>query len=176
MCKEKFISDERLIELVGDGNLKAMEELFNRYYKQFALKLLKDKDTSKDIVSDIFFNIWEKKNSFIISSSVRAYLYISVRNRAINFLKANKKLYDIEQNKDLKNLIEVSDFAADIENEEVVEKILSKLPEKKKLVFRLKVIDELKYKEIAEILSISVNTVQNHMVQAFKILSKEVNI
>lgn len=176
MSKENNIPDEELIKLVGNGDLKAMEELFNRYYEQlcnFAFKFLKDRDASKDIVSDIFSKIWQKKNSLIISSNLRAYLYISVRNRAINFLQTNKKLYTIEQNKEAKNVIEKDDFTMAIENEEEVEKILSKLPEKKKLVFRLKVIDGLKYKEIAEILSISVNTVQNHIVQAYKILSEK---
>ena len=176
MNEENFINDEQLIAQVGGGDLKAMEELFNRYYEKlciFAWKILKDKDNCEDVVADLFFNIWQKKNSVNISSSVRAYLYVSVRNRAINFLQANKKLIDdSELNNDSDSfLAEEDDFIAAIENEEEVEKILNKLPEKKRIIFRLKVIDGLRYKEIAEILSISVNTVQNHMVQAFKILS-----
>lgn len=155
-----------------------MQHLYESYYVllcNFAYRFTKDKDSAKDIVSDVFLNIWLNKDSLVIISSIRSYLYVSVRNRSMNYLKSTGRNYIrlSDYDDDTFDIASENEFYKAIESDEEVEKILSKLPDRKKLVFKLKIIDGLKYKEIAEILSISENTVQNHMVEAYKILSKK---
>lgn len=173
-----MITDERILERIKSGDISAMKYLFESYYVllcNFAYRFTKDKDSAKDIVSDVILNIWLNKDSMIIVSSLRSYLYVSVRNRSLNYLKTAGRNYIrlSDHDDDSFDIASENEFYKAIESDEEVEKILSKLPDRKKLVFKLKIIDGLKYKEIAEILSISENTVQNHMVEAYKILSNK---
>ncbi|MEW6193846.1 MAG: RNA polymerase sigma-70 factor [Bacteroidota bacterium] len=175
-----MITDEQIIDGIRCGDINIMKHLYESYYVllcNFAYRFTKDKDPAKDIVSDIFLNLWLKREKIDISTSLRSYLYVSVRNHCFNYLKtANRNYLRISEDDDETLNIESEDqFYKAIESDEEVEIILSKLPDRKRLVFKLKVIDGLKYKEIAEILSISVNTVQNHMVEAYKILSKKLS-
>ena len=99
-----------------------------------------------------------------------------MRNTALNYLK--------KENKNTEDLSTVSDFLAkqnqsadhqllfsEYQNE--LERCINLLPDRQKLVFRMSRLDGLKYKEIAEILGISVHTVQNHLVESVKTLSKK---
>lgn len=174
-----MITDEQIIEGIRCGDINIMKHLYECYYVllcNFAYRFTKDIDTAKDIISDIFLNIWLKREKIEISTSLRSYLYVAVRNQCLNYLKIMKRnnlrlsFHDEDESWDIAS---EEEFFKAIESDEEVELILSKLPDRKRLVFKLKVIDGLKYKEIAEILSISVNTVQNHMVEAYKILSKK---
>lgn len=172
-------TDEQLLEGIRCGDINIMRHLYDSYYAllcNFAYRFTKDKEPAKDIVSDIFLNIWLKREKIDISTSLRAYLYAAVRNHSINYLKTASRNYlriSTQDEDESWDIASEDEFYKTIESDETVEKILSKLPDRKRLVFKLKVIDGLKYKEIAEILSISVNTIQNHMVEAYKILSKK---
>lgn len=174
-----MITDEQILEGIKCGDINVMKHLYESYYVllcNFAYRFTKDKDSAKDIVSDFFLHFWLKRETIDISTNLRSYLYVAVRNYSLNYLKSSNRkfiklsIHDEDESWDIES---EDQFYKAIESDEEVELILSKLPDRKRLVFKLKVIDGLKYKEIAEILSISVNTVQNHMVEAYKILSKK---
>ena len=169
------LTDDDLINLINESNSNALKELFDRYYSllcRFSFKYLLTKDLTEEAVSDIFLNIWIKRREIEIQSSVKAYLYRAVRNQSINYLKKYKSR-NYESTSDEKNeVLVIADFAKNIETNDEVEKLLMTLPERRQLVFKMSRLDGLKYKEIAEILSISPNTVQNHIVEAVKTLMK----
>jgi RNA polymerase sigma-70 factor, ECF subfamily len=177
MQENKHISDEELFHRIKSNDAKALKILFERYYSSlctFAYKFVKNVHLAEEVVSDVFFNIWIKKEKIEIKLNLKTYMYTAVRNQSLNYLKKNKiHLEDIEtivkENK-------ISDLNADkfITYEELnndIEALLQQLPEKRQIIFRMNRIDGLSYKEIAEILSISIHTVQNQMVAAVKFLS-----
>lgn len=180
MKKKTIESDDTLINLIKDNNQEALELLFKRYYVRlcrFAFTILKDSNLSEESVSDVFLNIWVNRAKLNIITSVKAYLFKSVRNQSLNYLRKEKYIYENLETLHSENLSKQTsdnDFSR-MELEEEILTILKKMPNKRKLVFTLSRIDGLKYKEIADLLNISVNTVQNHIVQAVIYLEKEIS-
>ncbi len=169
-------SDTYLFKQVKKGRPQALAVLFEKYYEplcNFAFLFLKDEKITEEIVDDVFINIWRKRDELRIHSNLKAYLYQSTRNGVISyFRKNNPEMESVEKTENLKNpLPSVSPETLMIRKEiaSKVTDLLEKLPAQAGLVFRMHKMDGLKYKEIAEILNISVKTVENHMGRALKI-------
>ena len=180
MLNENFhLSDEELFRHIKKNDAKSLSLLYQRYYDKlchFAYGYVKSVDISKDVVSDVFLNIWIKRETLSIDSNLKAYFYKSTRNRAIRLLSKEKSNLESLEIVDSLNIFSDDTAIGSLHYEElesVIESILRKLPPKRQVVFRLSRIDELSYKEIAEILSISVNTVQNQMIKAMEYLAEE---
>ncbi len=162
-------------------NLKddhSFEQVFRTFYQAlagFALKYVGDPETAEEIVQETFTSIWEKVDEINIQTSIKSYLYGAVRNACLNHIKHQRVVrehadYEIHRSSQFS-----SGFDA-LEVEELQEKInsaLGKLPEKCREVFELSRYEELKYKEIADRLDISIKTVENQMGKALKILREE---
>ena len=171
------MEDLDLFIKVKSDDTQAFEILFERYYKRlcgFAYKFTKKPEIAEEIVSTVFSSIWLKRGELNIAKNVRAYLFRSVYNHSLNYLKSRKQVFsnieDVE--------IELPATGENPENslklkelEDEIEALISAMPKQRQLVFRMSRIDCLKYSEIAELLSISVFTVQNHMVEAVKYMS-----
>jgi RNA polymerase sigma-70 factor (ECF subfamily) len=172
-------NDEELFALIKHNDSKALKELFNKYFISlcgFSYTYVKSVDLSEEVVSDIFFNIWLKRSTLEIKSNLKAYLYTATRNRSINYLAKEKRNWESLEVVDYES-VSLENLPDEIINfkelESMVESIIQKLPPKRQLVFRLNRIDGLSYKEISEVLSISINTVQNHMVKAVEFISNQ---
>jgi RNA polymerase sigma-70 factor, ECF subfamily len=79
-----------LFEKIKKGNIKAFETLFHRYYGNlclFASKLINNNEAAEEIVQDLFVKLWEKKEQISIESSIKNYLFRSVKNHCLNFIK-----------------------------------------------------------------------------------------
>ena len=155
---------------------KAFEEIFRSYFPplcSFAKKYVRDFDIGKDIVHDVFLNMWDKRESIDTSKSIKSYLFTSVYNRCLNYIRDNKKF---DQNEvDLERLNpdqawDSSDKLVETELEDKIKAILDSLPEKCREIFLMNRFEGLKYKEVAEKLGISVKTVETQMSKALKIL------
>jgi RNA polymerase sigma-70 factor (ECF subfamily) len=179
MQENRQSTDEELFQRIKNDDAKALKILFERYFSaltRFACKFVNDANLAEEIVSDVFLNIWLKKEKIEIKINLRTYVYTAVRNHSLNHLKKNNiHLEDIEtvvkENK-------TSDLNADKfityeEFQDDIDALLQHLPEKRQIIFRMNRIDGLRYKEIAEILSISIHTVQNQMVAAIKFLTDQ---
>jgi RNA polymerase sigma-70 factor (ECF subfamily) len=173
----KDTEDLELFNKIKQNNSKALDELFTRYYRglcHFSFKIVKNIELAEEAVADVFLNIWLKRDEIEIKSSLKAYLFTAARNQSLNYHKKNSRIFfeDLEL---LENENLPSDLAADHSVNlnstlEEIESIVGQLPEKRQLIFRMNRFDGLSYKEIAEILSISINTVQNQMVKAVKFM------
>ena len=168
----KKIEERSLFKKVQNGDVKSLEVLFDRYYNvlcNFAYLFLKNEECSKEIVSELFINIWQKRNDIVIRESLKSYLYKSVKNAVISKKRKEKKterLVDDEQGNH--EFITPETLLLRKELEEKVNQLFSGLPLKSGLVFRMKRVDGLRYKEISKILNISEKTVENHMGNAIK--------
>lgn len=154
------------------------EQLFREYFSplcNFALGYVNDLDSSKEIVQEVFFNLWNKKDSINSDKSIKAYLFTSVRNRCLNYIRDNKKFrsYILDVEIEDTDLVFENNAMTQMEAQLKIQGAINKLPEKCKQVFELSRFEELKYKEIAEKLGISIKTVEVQISKALKILREE---
>lgn len=160
---------------ISSLNKDTFEKLFKEYFKpltSFAFKFVKDVDDAKSIVHDVFMKIWEKKDEIDMSKSVKSYLFTSVNNRSLNFIRDNKKFTNEELIMDMQHdeHWEPENAMSAEEIQKKVDATLESISPKVKQVFEMSRNEGLKYKEIAEKLDISVKTVETHMSTALKAL------
>jgi RNA polymerase sigma-70 factor (ECF subfamily) len=179
MQANKHISDEELLYRIKCDDSKALKILFERHFSalcSFAFRFVKTGYLAEEVVSDVFLNIWLKKNKIEIKMNLKTYLYTAVRNQSLNYLKKQNPSFEDIETAEKENVISERQADSVVIHKELINNIdtlLRQLPEKRQIIFRLNRIDGLSYKEIAEILSISVHTVQNQMVEAVKFLAKK---
>lgn len=162
-------------QIVRFDDQKAYKELFTGLYGylyHFAWSFVKSKELSEEIVSDVFIKVWEKRKSLSGIENLKVYLYVATRNISLNYLDKQKRtsFADIEEfsttlksgYSDPEQLLITSDMML------LIQKAILELPPRCKLVFKLVKEDKMKYKEVAEILHISVKTVENQIAIAIR--------
>jgi len=167
-----------LFEKIKNNDEKAFEKLFHMYYGQlclFASRILQDDSSAEEIVQDFFVKIWEKRKEFSIETSVKSYLYRSVRNLCFNLIEHNNIKLRHAQSMLAKHEQQISDGDGftEIDLAKRIEESIQSLPEKRQEIFRLSREQGLKYREIAEKLNISVKTVEAQMGLAIKTLREK---
>lgn len=171
--------DEVLFDLIKrDDDQRALEMLFQRYYHRlcdFVFHYVRSFDLTEEIVSDVFLKIWLKRKTLTITQNFKAYLFAATQNQTLNYIQ--KKNPDWVRLQDLS--VEITSetprpdeavIFSELQNH--IEELINNLPPRRKMIFKLSRIEGFAYREIADILSISIYTVQNQMVQAVKQLSK----
>ncbi|WP_316789139.1 RNA polymerase sigma-70 factor [Pedobacter frigoris] len=165
-------TDERLMELISKDDRMAFNELYNRHWKFLftsAFHILKDRDDSLDICQAVFIWLWEHRKEVNIRTNVQAYLWTSVKYKIANFIRNGKvrdsffdELKQLDASSFQQNELEVKELRM------LIEQLIGELPEKCQTVFKLSRNEQLSHKEIAERLSISEKTVDDHITRALK--------
>ncbi|TKG92297.1 RNA polymerase sigma-70 factor [Puteibacter caeruleilacunae] len=166
-----------LIKDIHSGDRQAFKQIFNLFYARmvaFGKKFIQSQQDAEDITQEAFLILWEKKKDFDTLESIKAFLYLTIRNKALNIIKHHKIEQDFESQDKLSKEGEVFYMNSLIQEETkaLFYEALSKLPEKTQQVIRLSM-EGLKNPEIAEQLDISVNTVKFHKSNAFKTLREQ---
>ncbi|MEX0720798.1 MAG: RNA polymerase sigma-70 factor [Balneolaceae bacterium] len=167
--------EQDLISGIRNGDEKAFQKLFMKYYKQLcsvSAGYLNSYDIGREVVQEVFLSIWEQRAKWNPSGPLQAYLYRAVYNRSINYLKQHKRQNELMRSYHTA-IDEESHSPKEEEQRELSEQVWEKvkeLPKKRYLVFVLHRRQGLSYKEIAEYLNISIKTVENQMGQALKFL------
>lgn len=167
---------EPLAELLAKRDEAAFEQVFKTYFKSlhaYAFTILKDDAAAEEMVQQVFFKLWERTASLSISGSVAAYLYRAVHNESMNYLKHRKVRADHRMQVAYSMRSQADPASGKLlagEMEKKIRDALNELPEQCRTVFQLSRFEELKYRDIAEQLDISVKTVENHMGKALKLL------
>jgi RNA polymerase sigma-70 factor (ECF subfamily) len=154
-------------------------ELFDNYFTGlclFSIKFVSNEDIAKDIVHDVFIELWKKKSEIDFSSSLKSYLFTSVRNRSLNYIRDHKKIYpegvdQLHNEPDQESTPE--EEMQRMETEGRINDAIQSIPEKSREVFELSRFENLKYWEIAKQLNISVKTVEAHMSKALQLLREK---
>mgnify|MGYP000052918430 CR=1 FL=1 len=152
--------------------LHKFEELFKGLFKPlcgYAVKYTGDLDAAKNIVHEVFIQLWDKFETLPADSNYKSYCYTAVRNRCLNYLRDRKKFVAIGHVADG----HVTDSNTSLETSELAEKIesgIASLPDKCRIIFEMNRIEGLKYAEIAAKLNISVKTVEGQMSKALAIM------
>jgi len=160
---------------IQQGDQGAFEEAFRTWYRQlclYALPIIRDKDEAEEVVQNVFYTIWAKRESLQVSGQLKSYLYRAVHNECLNKIKHEKVKAGYAADYKASN-ISPSTSSISIENKELGKEImnaLDSLPEQCGIVFRMNRFEDKKYAEIATELNISIKTVETHMGKALKIL------
>lgn len=153
------------------------EKLYKRFHPSllaFAIYLTGSKGDAAELVNDVFLSVWNKRSSLPIDESLKPYLFTSVKNRSVNFLKKPKvKTLEILPN-DRESTFRADKPLEEKEANHQLSVILNSLPPKCKQVFMMSRFDGLKNKEIADLLEISIKTVENQMTRALKIFKEKI--
>lgn len=167
---------KKQIGLTKSMDKAAFEELFRSYFTplcSFAQKFVNDADEAKDIVHQVFINLWNKRAEVDMTTSLKSYLFQGVHNRSLNYIRDHKKLvqFDTPQSEaELGQYLDSRDHLESSEAEERINNALDELPDKMREIFMMNRFDGLKYREIAEKLDISIKTVETQMSRALKTL------
>ncbi|HWK56628.1 MAG TPA: RNA polymerase sigma-70 factor [Parapedobacter sp.] len=152
----------------------AFEEAFKSNFKAlhaYAHTVLQDELMAEEIVQTVFLKLWENRDRMSIHTSLRAYLYKSVYNESLNYLKHKKVQRKYMEEAMVEHRQRQADeVVGDGELRRQLHAALQRLPEKCRTVFQLSRFEELRYQEIADRLDISVKTVEAHMGKALKLL------
>jgi len=158
-----------------EGDEGAFNALFRKYYSAmclFANQFLHDRELAEEIVQEMFVKIWEKRTILNIETSVKQYLFRSVRNHCLNQIQ-HEKIKKQYANKVLESAhreINTEQYYLEVDLIRRIEKSIESLPPKRKEIFKLSREQGLKYKEIADDLGISIKTVEAQMGLALKYL------
>ena len=172
------ISEKHMIKGIRAGKESTYALLFDHFYRPlsvFASTYINDLDAAKEIVQDLFVYIFENRKSLVITTSLKSYLFQSVRNRCMNHIKHlqverrhhHQIAFDQESFEDLHAKI------AETELEHRIFQIASEMPPKCQEIFRMSRVNGIKNKEIADQLNISIRTVETQISNALKALREK---
>lgn len=170
-------SNPEMIQKIKQNDIDAFELIFKTYYKvlvRFAMQYIKDQDEAENIVQDVMYRFWENRKRLDPEKNIKAYLYTSVKNQALSFLKHQKIKNNYNQNNPAIHIDHHSPEQAfqTKELEVAIQASIGQLPETCRRIFCMNRFENLTYKEIASIQGVSVKAVEKQMTRAFKLLRK----
>lgn len=171
-----------VLQQVAAGDQQAFRQLYHTYYKRlfhFAFSLVKTKENAEEIVEDVFIKLWGQRANIPEIQHLKVYLYTATRNTALNYL-AKKARESIVQSFDHIDILLAPDdhspeqllITADMQRN--IKAVVDALPPRCKMIFKLIREDGLKYKEVADILNITVNTIDAQMAIAVKRIAEAI--
>ncbi|WP_286137522.1 RNA polymerase sigma-70 factor [Gabonibacter massiliensis] len=173
-----MLTDEALIKQLHRGNHLVFREIFNRYYfplRSFASRYIENDEVTEDFVQDAFVKVWEKKSDFILLASLRSYLYASVKNACLDYLR--HKQMQLRHASDLTTFFSESDeeeFKLEEEVHALIYETIKGLSVQSRRVV-LMTMEGYSNPEIAEKLQISPNTVKTLKLRAYRTLRERLS-
>ena len=171
--------EQDIWQSISAGDELAYQGLFKSHYAMltlYAMRFVQDMENAEEIVQDVFFNLWENRQKRDINVSLKSYLYRTVKNTCLNLLK-HRKVEDRYREHFSRELqydeLNEDNWMVETELSDKITAAIEKLPPERKKVFVLSRFEELKYREIAEKLNLSIKTVENQMGKALKFLREE---
>jgi len=156
-----------LNQIATESSPHAFNELFRYYFPgllSFACKILKNKQVSEEIVEDVFIKLWENRNVLPTIKNLSHYLYISTKHASFNYLKSKDNVYFEDLGESFTYSIQTPEtqMVGD-ENTKIILEIINSLPPKCRLIFRLIKDEAMTYQEVAQLLNLSVRTINTQM-------------
>ncbi|MDR6197957.1 RNA polymerase sigma-70 factor [Siphonobacter sp. SORGH_AS_0500] len=175
----EILTDQQFLEAIRTGNERTFELLFRQQYSplcQYGFSFLKDWDDAEEVVQAMFLAFWEKRDSLVITTSLKSYLYRAVHNRCLNRIKhlsvqAEYQSYVQADGSDVYQSPVQELMASELDIQ--LQRAIERLPEQCRLIFMMSRFEELKYQEIADQLGLSIKTVENQIGKALRILRTE---
>lgn len=161
------------------GDVRAFESVFHQHYAPlcgFAERLLRSPDAARDAVQDVFVVVWKRRESCQGCDNLRLYLVTAVRNRVLKVLRHRSVVERTRARMTRERRSPGAGAGPETPEESLgaselaaaVERIISQLPERSREAYLLHRREGLSYGEIAELMGVSVRTVENHIARALR--------
>ena len=170
-----LLSDRHLFKEVCDGDERAFQHLFTRYYPRmisFAGMMVKSPYAAEEIVQEVFIRLWEQREVLAEVKSPENFVFIVIRNHTFNYLRAaaneqnrREQLWEALQQRAADETITLEMQEAD----QFFEKILAKLSPQQQKIFRMSREEGFSHQQIADELQLSKDTVKKHIANSLKV-------
>jgi RNA polymerase sigma-70 factor, ECF subfamily len=166
---------EALTRRIRAGETSAFETLFHAHYGElcsFVRAQVGSADVAEEIVQDVLLRVWHNRSRLDPHQSLRQYLYRAARNHALNFLKRRRleTHWQSASNPTTQNAPAADEAVREHELSTAIGQAVAALPERCRLIFLMSRDQGLSYTEIADVLGLSVKTVETQMGRALKAL------
>lgn len=185
------MNDDGIIEKLKQGNESAFKELVETYRSMVVntcFSLLHNTDDAEDVAQDVFIEVFRSVENFRAAAKISTWLYRIAVNRSLNFIRDNKKRkwfqsFDdaVEAKKEELNRLSSSNSEnpeSELENSQralILHEAIDSLPENQRIAFTLNKYEDLAYKEISEVMNLSVSSVESLIHRAKKNLQKKLH-
>lgn len=176
-----MLNDLFIVGKIKEGDIKAFEQLFRAYHVPlclYAISITDCKEAAEEIIQELFYTLWKERAGLNIFRSLKSYLYGAVRNRSLQYREHHLVRERYRQNaRPASEEAQVSTPHDQLEYQElkaIIERTLAKLPDRRRRIFMMHRMEGLKYKEIADRLSLSVKTIEAEMTKTYQLLRKEI--
>lgn len=170
-------NDEEIVRLLKLGDTSAYDLLYERYWKKLYVHVsnrIRDEEASKDIVQNVFINIWERKETLVIHTSLEQFLMGSAKFQVLNYFRSEKaegQVLDYTLRKFDEASVSIHELSDYLDLEKLIEVEIEQLPEKMRHAYLLKHAHH-STSEIAEKLNLAEQTVSNHISEAMRRIRK----
>jgi RNA polymerase sigma-70 factor (family 1) len=169
------LTDPNISPSGTNNGIEAFEELFKKYYAPlvvYAFRYVPDKENAREIVQDFFVRFYERRDSLSIDISLKSYLYRSVYNCCINYIKQRniqeKHIRIMSNDRDVEESLE--NEINTIELQHKIYKVIESMPARCRTIFKMNRLEGIKNEEIAARLNLSKRTVETQISKAIRIL------
>jgi RNA polymerase sigma-70 factor (ECF subfamily) len=168
-----------LLSKIKQSDYQSFNYLFFKYYTSlcsYVTTIITDSSPSEDIVQNLFIMLWSNRKKLTINENIERYLFKAAKNGALNYLRTESNRKKAMERLALVESIDDSESYTQEDFLRKLEECINQLPERSKEVFILSRYRELKQKEIAEMLNISVKTIKNQLWKSLKYLKSCVEL
>lgn len=181
MNQTQIMDEVKLLQNLRRGNHHAFEQIYETYYYNLTghiFRFLKSTELAKEVVQDTFMALWEHRDRIDVNRPIKPYLYRIATNLTYNVLKKaahsqKYRNYLLPIIEDGYEQIETALFKK--ENEQILQDILQKMPNRQREVFILCKIQGKSYQEVCELLNISFHTVNTHIKRSTQFLKQNIS-
>ena len=172
--------EARWVKKLKSDDSHALEFLFKEYCQpliNFSRRIVIETETAENIVQDVFLKVWENRKSLKLGTSIKSYLFTITRNESLKYQRHQTVVRESDEAvRDLHSSVETPDEQFNqSEIESHIHKAINLLPDKRRKIFMMNRFDDLTYREIAEVLNISIKTVETQMGRALKHLRENLS-
>jgi RNA polymerase sigma-70 factor (ECF subfamily) len=170
------MTHKELVTLLAHNKEEAFSELYFRYKDklwQYCFRFLKSEEETDDIIQEVFIRIWELRCFIDPEMSFSSFIYTITRNRILNYFRDMNIELQVKKALSLRTIIEKETIESALifsEYQQILKDAIDKLPAQRKKVFNMSRTENLSHKEIASILGVSVNTIQDHISESLKFI------
>ncbi len=170
-------SDKVKLLALKQGDEKVFESVFREFYNPLCIharRYLIEPEAAEEVVQEMFFKMWERRDSLVINTSLPAYLFKSVTNHALNYIKYQSHTRKYQEYIGFRTDEHISVSAhdalvhADLEKQLI--SLVKSMPERRRMIFEMSRLEGLRYNDIAEKLGISLKTVEIQMSKALEFM------
>lgn len=170
-----------VIKKIKEGDIGAFEQVFRAYHAPlclYAISITGRREVAEEIVQELFYKIWKERANLSIFHSLKSYLYGAVRNESLQYCEQHmvrerhqQRVLSAPEAEQASTPLDQLEYR---ELKEAIDRTLLQLPERRRRIFTMHRFEGLKYKEIAERLSLSVKTIEAEMTKTYQLLRKEI--